>query len=296
MKRARRPWWHRPLLYGCLLLGFYAALCFSLAGMYLSPRRTDPSRPAHLTAVLIPTDKLQTPAWATKGLANGKPSGTVFVFAHGYGGDRRQWTEVVGDLEKRGYDSVIPALPGQDQSPYPTVSFGLTEARILQQTFAWVRRGGTRPKIVVVGVSMGGAAAWLSSELDPTISGVVSESAYARFDRAMSHWLDAAVPGGSVILRPVVWIASSRSGIDPSSINPEVAARQWKGRPSMVIQAADDELMEGWHAERLAESASCEVLEVKGAVHANCYAVLGENYAKRLAAFAESISPENETR
>jgi hypothetical protein len=75
---------------------------------------------------------------------------------------------------------------------------------------------------------MGGAAAWLSTKLDPAVDAVVTEGAYAQFDRAMDHWLDMAVPMGSVTLRPVVWIASARSGIDPSAVRPENAARQWR--------------------------------------------------------------------
>jgi pimeloyl-ACP methyl ester carboxylesterase len=179
-------------------------------------------------------------------------------------------------------------MPGQDQSPYPTVGFGTKEAEVLVDTYAWVRRNGARPKIVVVGVSMGGAAAWLSSELDPTISGVVSEGAYARFDRAMLHWLDS-LPGGSVTLRPVVWLASARSGIKPESIVPEDAARTWRGKPALVMQGSKDVLIEKWHAERLAAAADCELMEVPGAVHACCQDVLREKYADRLVEFARAI-------
>ncbi|MEZ0325364.1 MAG: alpha/beta hydrolase [Fimbriimonas sp.] len=289
MKRPKRPWWHRVLLYGGFFFGFYLALCVYLAGWYLCPGRTQPMRPRELQEVQIPTGKLNTPAWSTRNLANDHPSKTVFVFAHGYGGDRGHWTRVVRDLEKKGYDSVIPALPGQDQSPYSRVGFGREEAKVLQQTFDWVRRGNPKPKIIVVGVSMGGAAAWLSSELDPTIDGVVTEGAYARFAPAMSHWLDQALPYGSITLRPVVWIASARSGIDPASINPEDAARKWKGRPALVMQAGDDRLIEKWHAVRLAEAAGCELTEVPGAVHAGCCDQLGERYADLLAHFAERL-------
>ncbi len=137
---------------------------------------------------------------------------------------------------------------------------------------------------------MGGAAAWLSSALDPTIDGVITEGAYARFDKAMSHWLDMAVPRGSVTLRPVVWIASARSGLDPATIRPEEAAAKWKGRPAFVLQAGNDRLIERWHAERLAQAAGCELQIISRAEHANGYLALGDEYAERLNAFARALT------
>jgi uncharacterized protein len=283
MKRLRKRW-QRWAAYALLPVGLYAGICFGLAGIYLSPARSVPVLPEGFSEVKIG----RAPAWVSDGLPL-RSGGTVFVFAHGYGGDRGHWKDVARDLRKQGFDSVIPAMPGQDASPVKQVGFGTTEAELLAQCFRWVRDRRPGCKIVVVGVSMGGAAAWLASSLDPSIDGVVSESAYARFSPAMDYWLDRAAPAGHIFLRPVVWIARAKAGIEPDSIRPEDAAAKWRGRPALVIHAGEDRLIEPWHGRRLSEAAGCELWMVPKAAHACCADVLHGRYAERLASFAKGI-------
>ena len=269
--------------------GGYLGACYLLAGAYLQPQRNVPTKPT----LFLNTKVNDTPAWITPGLAKGDSGKVVFVFAHGYGGNRAHWSEVMVDLHKLGYESVVPAMPGQDASPIKDVGFGSSEGKVLAETFSWVREHAkTKPKIVVVGVSMGGAAAWLSSARDPSIDGVVSESAYASFGRAMNGWLDYVLPLGSSVLAPVVWFAKAKSGIDPDSINPVEAARGWRGRPALVLHAGNDQLISRWHGEQLSMAADCPLEIVAGAEHANCCTVLGKRYAQRLVAFAESLPPQ----
>jgi pimeloyl-ACP methyl ester carboxylesterase len=190
-------------------------------------------------------------------------------------------------LDARGLDAVSPAMPGQDASPEPSVGFGVREARAIVETVRWARsRYRTPPKVILVGLSMGGAATWLASEIDPAVDGVVTEGAYARFDEAMDRFFDRKIPYGRVLLRPVVTIASAMSGIHPSSVRPVDAAAKWSGRPALVIQGADDDLILRSHADRLAQASKGELWIVQRACHAACMEVAGEEYADRLAKFA----------
>lgn len=276
-----------------ILLLVYVGACYGLARTYLSPPREVPPRAAGLDEVVISTHSGHTPCFLTPGLSSGHPSSVVFVMAHGYGGNRGGWELLMTDLRARGYDSIAPAMPGQDASPDKAVGFGIKEARVTVDTVHWVRtHSASKPKIVLLGVSMGGAACWLASEQDPTVDAVVTEGAYARFDEAMKHWFERKAPGSSFYLRPVIWIASWMSGGSPSSVVPVNSAAKWHGRRALVIQGEADTLIGMSHAERLAQAAGCELWRVPRAQHSHCYECATQTYVEKLVAMARRVDSQ----
>lgn len=288
MPRKRRT---RRVLEFLAALGVgYLVCCFILARQYLQPSRHVPIQPRGLDEISIPDgNHAADPAWCTPRLKNGGGSPVVFVIAHGYGGDRGSNAILMLDLAKHGIDSIAPALPGQDSSPRPQVGFGITEAETLVRAANWVREREPKAKVVYLGVSMGGAAAWLASKDDPTAAGVVSEGAYARFDEAMTNWFESKATGSSVYLRPVVWMASAMAGLKPADVVPLNAAEKWNGRPALVIQAGDDKLILLSHAQRLAAASGGDLWVVPGASHANCYDQAKTEYLGRLLAFSARL-------
>ena len=265
----------------------YLGFCAFGAYGYLHPKREVHDPPAGIGNATIGT----TPVWVTPGLAAGRPSRVVLVLAHGYGGTRATWNGLLEDLRKAGVDAVAPAMPGQDASPDPTVGFGRKEARTILDCAAWARARGAR-RVVGLGVSLGGGAAWLASEEDPKgLDGVVSDASFAQFDEAMNRLFAYRLPfpGGAVLLRPVVWFARAMSGIDPWAIRPIDAAAKWRGRPALVIQGDADGFIVPSNGRRLAEAAGCPLWLVPGADHAQDYLTDPKGYAARVIAFAKGI-------
>ncbi len=269
------------------LLLAYLGFCAYGAYGYLHPFRRVPPRPEGLVDATVGV----TPVWVTPGLSEGHPSRVVFVLAHGYGGTRGAWTGLIGDLQKAGIDAVAPAMPGQDANPDPTVGFGRKEARTILECAAWARAKGAK-RVVGLGVSLGGGATWLASEEDPHgLDGVVTDAAFAQFDEAMNRLFAYRLPfpGGALLLRPVVWFARAMSGIDPWAIRPVDAAARWHGRPALVIQGDEDQLVVPSNGRRLADAAGCPLWLVPGAGHAEDYLTDPKGYAERVVAFAEAL-------
>jgi hypothetical protein len=186
-------------------------------------------------------------------------------------------------LQKAGFGAMVPAMPGQDQSPEPNVGFGVSEARTIVDAVKWVRANHPGPvKIVLMGVSMGGAATWLASAIDPSVDAVITEGAYADFPSAMNQFFNRALPGGSILFRPVVWFAGLRSGVRPSLIRPVLAAAKWNGRPALVIQAGEDNLILRENADQLAAASGAELWVVPGATHAGCESTDPADYERRV--------------
>lgn len=222
-------------------------------------------RPFGIVDIVIPTTYGVEPGWATP---DWHEAPVVFVMAHGYGGSREDWSTLLPAMLKEGYGAVVPCMNGQDASPDKTVGFGPKEAQTIVDTVNWLRRErADRPKIILLGISMGGAACWLASEKDASVDAVISEGAYADFESAMRGWL-ARIPA-SWLLGPAVWIATSKTGIDPKKIRPVDAAAKWHGRPALVIQAGDDQLMPLRHAQELSAASGAPLWVVPGASHAH---------------------------
>lgn len=267
----------------------YFALCWVLASQYLSPPRHHAAViPQFMDDVVVKTRGGDNPTWVTKNFASAT---TVYVLAFGNGGIRGSFTSLALDLNKHGDAVVIPCMPGQDASPEPTIGFGNAEARTIEDTVAWVRASRPdRPKVILLGVSMGGAASWIAAGMSLAVDGIVSESAYAHLVVTVSQFFNRAIPGGNLLFRPVVWIAQWRSGLRVADINPAVQAAHWKGKPALIIHAGDDNLVSLDQGDELAAATGGEHWVVSGAAHAGCYEHDPKAYVERLVAFANAIT------
>lgn len=271
------------------LLAAYLCVCYAFADRFVSPlRNVAKSPPAGIVAKTILLDGRQVPCWTNAGFDPKK--GTVFVFAHGYGGNRAHWAEAMKALAKDGYSSVAPAMPGQDASPEDRVGFGVSEAKLVRAAAGWARARGAK-RVVGVGMSMGGASIWLASD---SLDAVVTDAAYPTFDQACRRYFDRVVPNASLLLRPVVTIGAWKAGVDPSAIRPIDAARRFKG-PALVIQGAEDKLFPTTFADELAKAARCEKWLVPGAGHPDC-ASMGEGYVGRLEKVARLADGEGSSQ
>jgi alpha-beta hydrolase superfamily lysophospholipase len=268
---------------GVLVLA-YLGVCWYLSSEYLSPPRGPSAMtPPFVNEVIIPTRGGSNPTWVTK---NFDAAPVVVVLAFGNGGIRGSFTELTHDLVAQGFAAVTPCMPGQDASPEKTIGFGLAEARTLEDTVAWVRSNrADHPKVVLYGVSMGGAACWLATSDNPPVDGIITESAYAELAPTVDQFFNRSIPGGSVVFRPVVWIAQWRSGLRVSDINPVRNAESWHGRPALVIQAGEDDLVNPKQWEQLVQATGGEYWLVSGAKHAGCYEHDPKAYVSRIAGF-----------
>ena len=285
-----KPRWRKVLTYLVIILVWYIGVCAYLAHVYLHPSRgKSMMTPIWIKEVMIPSAKGPVPSWASPRLAAGKGEPIVFVMAHGYGGDRETWTDPMLELPKRGFECVAASMPGQDASPDSTVGFGVKEATMVLDTVKWVRAQYKKPpKIILYGLSMGGAAVWLASEQDPTVDAVVSEGAYSRFDEAMYNWLDRKLPYSSITLRPMIWMAAAEAHLNPAKILPLTAAAKWK-KPALVVQGDKDILIPMHQAHELAEAANCPLWVVHNAAHAECYSVEKDEFLTRLTDLAHKL-------
>jgi pimeloyl-ACP methyl ester carboxylesterase len=271
-------WFRRVIFLFAGIFAAYIALCFYMAEEVLSPKRVLPPRPQELVELEINN----APAWASPSVKSGKAK-TVFIFSHGLMAQQDFFAKVAIQVAKKGFGVVLPPMPGQGYSPLQRVGFGLTESDVIQQTIDKIKAD----KIILVGCSMGGAATWLASK-HPRVSAVVTEGAYGRLDPVTRYWFERKTPGGSILFRPVIWIASWKMGMNPANVNPvETAAKFTK--PALVIQCEKDGLIPREQAEELAKVSNADYWLIPGKKHAQGQEV-GDEYIRRLIQVAEKVS------
>lgn len=283
MQRKRRA--RRVVLIALAVLVGYLGGCLLLARTYLRPIRTVPALPTGFSEIAIPASPYPIPAWE----AGPASAPVTFLFAHGYGGSRADWTETMRGLADAGYHSVALAMPGQDASPDPTVGFGIKEADAIEAAVRELRRMRPNRPIVLVGLSMGGAAAWIAAGRGAEVSAVVTEGAYADFGEASRGWIGRLFPGARWVLSPVIPLGRWMSGLDPDRERPVDGAAKWRG-PSLVIQGEEDRLIGRSHADRLADAADAPLWMVEGARHAQCQSVAPIDYQGKLRDVAHEVA------
>jgi pimeloyl-ACP methyl ester carboxylesterase len=277
------------------VLGLALAYClgvFWLARIYIHPGTSVAPTPKGLTDVSLPLSPYSVPLWVSKGLT-GKPpkSKTVFILVHGYGGDRSSWKDTAHDLMAKGYEVVLPEMPGHGANPDPTCGFGIKESKIVLATIRWSREQmKDDPKIILVGLSMGGAACWLASQQDPTVSAVITEGSLTHLEQTTDRWFEKILPGGSLLFTPVKKLATRMAHVDLDAVDVVGAAKAWHGRPSLVIQGDEDRLISMEDAKELSKALGCELWIVPGARHAHCYRLARKTYLNKLVQIAESIN------
>jgi dienelactone hydrolase len=283
-QRKRR--WRRALTFLAVLGCGYLLVCFALAKLYVSPPRQKlPALRLFKRTVLADNE----PVWASPGLLAGKPKGhTLYVMVHGYGGGVGHWSDIGSELVVKGHEVVLPELCAHGDSPDACCGFGTKESQIIVDATRWARsRYSTPPRVVLVGVSMGGSAAWLATAKAPDLfDAIVTEGAFTRLDDVADNWFDSRLPAGHLIFWPVKSIASRIAGVDPSTVNPIEAAKQWHVKPALVVHCADDALMKESYARDLARASGANVWVIPGAQHANGASVAKAEYLKRLLALA----------
>ncbi|HJP83630.1 MAG TPA: alpha/beta hydrolase, partial [Fimbriimonadaceae bacterium] len=149
--------------------------------------------------------------------------------------------------------------------------FGVSESETVLKAVAWCRSNSdSKAPIVLVGVSMGGAASWLAAAKSPDVTAVVTEGTFAKLEPATKRWFNRKFTAASVCLAPVFWFAQRISGVDPATVNPIEAAELWEGKPALVIHGELDQLFLTDEGQALAAASGAPLWVVKGATHAHC--------------------------
>jgi len=149
------------------------------------------------------------------------------------------------------------------------------------------RKYAKAPRVVLVGVSLGGASSWLATEKAPDLfDAIVTEGSFAHLDDVANNFFDRRLPGGHIIFWPVKYFASKMARVNPSEVNPLEAAKKWH-RPGLVIHCGADNLMKLRYARDLAAASHADLWIIANAGIAQGCVVDEQDYFQKLLAIAK---------
>ncbi|MFH1784080.1 MAG: alpha/beta fold hydrolase [bacterium] len=184
----RIPWWL------AVALSTVSAVCiwgFMSSRLVLSPPRdmnqVPPSRLglSYHTIIFKSTDGLLLEGWFI-GAESAK--GTV-ILCHGYGTNKSDLLGFLPFLHDGGYNIFMFDFRAHGESP-GSCSLGYYEANDIIGAVEYLktRNDVDADKIGVIGVSMGGAAAFTAAARTPLIKAVISDSSFISFERTVTRF------------------------------------------------------------------------------------------------------------
>ncbi len=254
--------------------------------------RTDPSefgrsfRPVEFPA----RDGARLSGWYLEGDA----SRPLILFTHGLFRDRREVVERVSRLNRLGYPSLVFDLRGHGASERRTVSLGFTERLDVLGARDFARGRLNHRRVVLGGVSMGAAAAFLAAaEAPEEVAGLIADSPFPSLDDTIRRHvrLLLGLPGFPFD-RLFVWNLTRMGGFSPEDLDILAAARSLDSLPVLLIYGREDRRMPPAVAEAIhaaIPSPEKELLLVPAADHGAAFRVDPEGYIEAIVRLCGAI-------
>lgn len=216
----------------------------------------------------------------------GKAGAGAIVLMHGVRSNRLSMLGRARFLSHAGYSVLLFDFQAHGESTGKHITFGSLESKDAQAAIRFVREIAPHEKIGVIGVSMGGAAALLSTP-PININAIVIEMVYPTIDEAVNNRLTMRLGSWARVLSPLLLLQlQPRLGIDPKQLRPIDHVGKLT-IPKLFIAGEKDQHTTLEESQRLYETASApkEFWLVPGASHVDLHRVARAEYEQRVLAF-----------
>lgn len=221
-----------------------------------------------------------------------EPSDRTVILVHGYSSQGREMGAFAKLYHEMGLHVLMPDNRGHGASGGDYIGFGWPDRRdILQWIQVVLARSGSQTKVVLHGVSMGGATVLMTSgeKLPEQVKCIVSDCAYTSVKDILTYQLKQMYKLPPFPLLPVTsLVCKLRAGyfFGEGSALRQVAKTNL---PILFIHGDRDAFVPFEMVHRLAAAASGdkELYVVPGAVHANSYFMDKNRYRERIRAFVK---------
>ncbi len=221
----------------------------------------------------------------------GAANGTV-IFLHGYSDAKAQGLPMFPMLHNQSVNVLAFDFRAHGQSGGAYTTAGLLEVHEVDAAIAWVmhRTGDGENRTVLLGWSMGAAAAINAAPSHPDLAGVIADASFSR----LHNIVDTSIGKFTGLPRwpfgPLaVQFASWNIGININDNAPAEAVARYHG-PLLLIQGLNDTTVLPANVDELAAAApQAEVWRVPNAEHTECYKTDPDGYKAHVTAFLAAV-------
>ncbi len=214
-------------------------------------------------------------------------TGTV-IFLHGYSDAKAQGLPMFPFLHNASVNVMAFDFRAHGQSGGAYTTAGLLETREVDAAILWVENRTHRDErnIVLLGWSMGGAAAINAAAHYPDLGGVIADASFSRLHNIVDTSIGKFTglprwPFGPLAVK----FASMSIGIDINDNAPVEAIASFHG-PLLLIQGLADTTVVPSNVDEIAAAAPQAVVwKVPGAGHTECYKTDPHGYELHVVAF-----------
>lgn len=220
----------------------------------------------------------------------GQARAAAVILLHGYGNSRPQLLPHADYLHRAGYHVLLIDFRNRGESGGDVVTIGAMEPLDVRGAVSYLRtRAEVDPaRIAVQGVSLGASAGILAAVFDQRIAAVVAESAFTDLAGTIARSFTHFIGLPSFPFTPVtLFIAERRLGARAANVRPVDAIRDIGGRPVLLIDGLQDDIVPPNSGRRLYAAAPGpkELWLIEDAGHAGGLKAQPEAYPRRVLRF-----------
>ena len=231
-------------------------------------------------------DKLKLHSYILK---NEAPSKNWVIMCHGYNGNGLRQIKLSKQFYKMGFNILIPDARGHGKSEGKYIGMGWLERKDILEWIKLILKYNPDAKIVLYGVSMGGATVMMTSgeSLPENVKCVIEDCGYTsvwdEFKYQFTTFFKISCFPVLHITSFITKLVNKYSFVEASSIKQIKKCKI----PILFIHGSKDTFVPIYMVNELYEAASYpkEILIVKGACHAESFFVNSKQYQKTVKKF-----------
>ena len=189
-----------------------------------------------------------------------------------------------------GYSVLLFDLRGHGESGGTRYTLGIEEPRDILAAIdvAASRADIERPRVAVIGESLGGGSVLMTVQADPTIGPVVTDSAFADGNTVVSESATKYTNLPSWFTPGIVLMARLFQGLDIAQVTPSKVVAAHPERAFLFIQCTDDTtvpLHHGYDLKAASRNPRTELWIVPGCGHVKAFATHPDEWAQHVLTF-----------
>ena len=224
-------------------------------------------------------------------------SNRTIVCLHGHASNRSIVMSHTYFLREHGFNLLYFDFRGAGESQGKMSSVGCLEARDLKAALEFLKQNKEMESehIGIYGISMGAAVAINEAADNPAIECLVSEAAFASYEKVVGKW---AWNHFKIPYYPLVPLAlffvRMKLGVNPEPLSPKYRINKISPRPLFIVHGSHDNLVSARDARQLYRMAGepRQLWIVPGASHGKCAETGAKQYKDKLSGFFLTNLPE----